>query len=69
MEPLALILRLVPVLRLLDQLHDLLRPLAGLLQPLVHLVVMFDNVKVIDVHRLKPLGGVRMRLGLQGLLD
>ena len=30
---------------------------------------MFDNVKVIDVHRLKPLCGVRMRLGLQGLLD
>ena len=30
---------------------------------------MFDNVKVIDVHSLKPLGGVRMCLGLQGLLD
>ena len=30
---------------------------------------MFDDVKVINVHSLKPLGGVGMRLRLQSLLD
>ncbi len=53
MKPLSFVLRLVPMLGLLNQLENLLLALACLLKSLVDAVVVLNYLKIMNRHRLK----------------